>query len=220
MKNNFTVLFDYDSMIYKAVHHIVNITIIRRWFDEGKSRKWMETEIVNLTINRLSNMSDAIFLMIEDTGINIDSIEYFLTDCPRSVRKAASPEYKANRKRNKWVGMIRKELLKMEFAKIDPQWEADDLIKDRAVQLGVDHYVICTIDKDLQQIPGIHFNYYRPALKDENGKYIIIDGFKQYGAPKGLEIVSVKEAERFFWLQMLMGDSVAMESRVFLELEK
>lgn len=206
--NSFTVLFDYDSMIYKAVYKIATISDIRQWFRDGRSREWMEKEIVHLSVNRLSNMGDGILIDIEDTGVDIFGIEYFLTDCKRSMRKEKVKTYKANRKPNKWVNMVRKYVLEMGFAQVDDEWEADDLIKDRAVELGVDKYVICTVDKDLKQIPGIHFDYYRPRLTDSDGKPM----FDQWGnrmlAPcRGLSIVTEEEADRFFWTQMLTGDS-------------
>lgn len=209
-KNEFTVLFDYDSMLYKAVHKVCSFSDVRKWFRQGKDREWMEKEIINLTINRLANMGDAIFADIEDAGINIQAIEYFMTACPKSTRKTAYPEYKANRakRRNKWVPKIRKELLRMNFATVNEKWEADDLIKDRAIDLGVDNFVICSIDKDLKQIPGIHFDYYRPQLKGENGERVLDDfGFPKIAPCRGLDIVSVEKAKKFFWLQMLMGDS-------------
>ena len=201
--NSFVVLFDYDSMIYKAVWHIASRQDIEKWFKEGRSKEWMRREIVSLTINRLSNMGDAILLEIEDTGINIDSVEYFLTSCPDCARRAKFPEYKANRKGNKitkWVRMVRAELLSMGFARVDSRWEADDLIKDRAVQIGDGGFVIATVDKDLKQIPGIFYDYYRPEVKKS-------DGTKERGPSRGLHIVSKYEAKRFFWKQMLTGDA-------------
>lgn len=217
--NDFVVLFDYDSMIYKALHYIVvsddykatdhpKTGLMRKWFNEGRSREWMETEIVNLTINRLEQMGNNIFQAIEDTGIDIAGIEYFLTSCPNSIRKEKSPIYKANRKRNNWVRLVRKTLLEMGFASVNDQWEADDLIKDRAVELGVDCCVICSIDKDLKQIPGVHFDYNRPRLKNPNGSpQLDENGHRKIAPCRGLDIVSDQDADSFFWLQMLTGDS-------------
>lgn len=212
MKNNgYIVLFDYDSMIYKAVWYIATLQDIRKWFKEGRTKEWMRKEIVLLTLNRLSNMTDAILLDIEETDVPIDSVEYFLTDCPKSVRKEISPIYKANRKGNrltKWVKLVRREVLAMNFAAVNPQWEADDLIKDRAVEIGDDGYIICSIDKDLHQIHGIHFDYYRPTAKDENGKPLLDhNGDKVKNPCRGLSYITETEASRFFWKQMLTGDA-------------
>ena len=196
----FTLLFDYDSLVYKSVYRIVSISQIRSWFLAGYDREWMETEIVNLSINRLSNMGDAILQDIEDTGVHIGFVEYYLTDCRNSKRKVVA-SYKKTRRPNKWVNKVRKKLLDMGFAQVDDEWEADDLIKDRAIELGTDNVVICTMDKDLKQIPGIHFDYYRKPSKnyDEFGKLI-------YNDPRGLAFYTQFEASLFFWTQMLVGD--------------
>ena len=208
MNKPLTVLFDYDSMIYKAVTHIVDRDGVRQWFNDGRSREWMEKEIVNLTINRLEQMGNHIFQAIEDTGIEIGGVEYFLTACKNSIRKAASPIYKANRKRNKWVSLIRKELLSMGFASVHDKWEADDLIKDRAIDLGVDGCVILSIDKDLKQIPGIHFDYFEPNLKDIDGNQVYNERRWRVKAPyRGLEIVTEQAANTFYWAQVMAGDS-------------
>lgn len=192
------VLFDYDSMIYKATYKIVDIKTMKQWFYKSKSREWMQSEIVELSINRLCNMGDEIFTEIENTGIEIESVEYYITAAKNSIRKKLVPTYKANRRPNKWVNKVRKYLLEKNFAITSDVWEADDLIYDRAKELGNENCVILSIDKDLKQIPGVHFNYYRKKSKDESGndKSEIV----------GLEIVSPKEAEYKFWFSMLVGD--------------
>lgn len=193
------ILYDFDSMIYKAVYKITDIQTIKKWFYEGKSKEWMRSEIVELSINRLCNMSDAIFTLIENTGIEVGPVEYYITACKNSARKKIYPEYKTNRKPNKWVNKVRAYLLDKNFAVTSDEWEADDLIYDRAIELK-DQCVILSIDKDLKQIPGVHFNYYKPIKKDENGNKIDTDVV-------GLSVVSEKEANYSFWLSMLVGDS-------------
>lgn len=212
VENSFIVLFDYDSMIYKSVYRICDMQKIRSWFKKGKSKDWMTKEIINLSVNRISNMGDAILLDIEETGINILMSEYFLTRCPRSKRKLAEPTYKANRKKrkNKWANLVRDYLIDEmgEFIIHNEEWEADDLIKDRAIELGKDKVVICSIDKDLKQIEGIHFNYYRPILRNPDGSFQTDRYGKRIQSPCiGLSTVSKNEANNFFWKQMLMGDA-------------
>jgi len=194
-----TVLFDYDSLIYKAVYKVVDIQTMKQWFAQGKDKDWMRSKIVEEGINRLVAMAGQIFTEIEDTGILIGEVEYYITNAPKSRRRLISKVYKSNRKPNKWVNQIRKYLIEMDFAKTHPEWEADDLISDRAKELGADQCIILTMDKDLKQIPGIHFNYYRPKVTNENG-------IKVSGDAKGLEVVSNEEARYSFWLSMLTGD--------------
>lgn len=198
-QHSLTVLFDYDSLIYKCVYRIVDIQTIKQWFAQGKTKDWMREEIVTQCKNRLCNMGDFLFTTIEDTGIMIGSVEYYITNAPKSVRRQISPIYKANRKPNKWVNAIRKYLIEMDFAITHPEFEADDLIFDRALELGEQNCIILTMDKDLKQIPGIHFNYYRPKVVNENGEKIS-------GDCVGLSVVTKEEAEYTFWLSMLTGD--------------
>lgn len=146
-------------------------------------------------------MMDGIIAKIEDTGIVLDSTEYYITKCTKSIRKEKYPDYKIKRKANKWVGRVRDYLDNQNFAIKDLQYEADDLIADRARELGEEHVVVISIDKDLRMnIPGIHFSYYRPIKKDEYG-------FKEISEMVGLSHVSKEEAELNFWTSMLTGDS-------------
>lgn len=196
-----TGLVDFDSLIYIASYRIVSIQEIKQWICQNKTKEWMSQEIVELSINRLYNMMDNIIAKIEDTGIVLDSTEYYITKCAKSIRKERYPDYKIKRKSNKWVGKVRDYLDNQNFAIKDLQYEADDLIADRARELGEENVVVISIDKDLRiNIPGIHFSYYRPIKKDEYG-------FKEISEMVGLSHVSKEEAELNFWTSMLTGDS-------------
>jgi 5'-3' exonuclease len=204
-----TVLFDFDSMLYKASYKVATIQDIRKWFKMGKSKDWMRQEIVELSVNRLSNMSDAIFETIEDTGITIGNTVYYMTDCRQSFRKEVSEIYKIHRPQNKWVRLVRRRLLDMSFAVVSDVYEADDLIaRDHAI-LGEDKCLILSMDKDLKQLPGIHFDYYRkPTRKLADGTYPLgADGFKLVHPYRGLSFVSQQQANKLFWTQMLQGDT-------------
>ncbi len=88
-----------------------------------------------------------------------------------------------------------------QFKKEIDEWEADDLIHDRAIELGQNGCIVISIDKDLKQIPGIHFDFYRKPSKevDQLGQRI-------QNEMKGLKIVTESEAAYNFWYQMLVGD--------------
>jgi len=202
-----TVLFDYDSLIYGAVYKIASFTDIRKWFNENRCREWMETEIVHLAVNRLMQMNHRIFMEIEDTGIEIDLVEYFITTAKKPKRNEIYPTYKGHRKPNKWVGKVRRKLIEMDFAKTSDTWEADDLIADMAREIPEHQRMILSMDKDLKTIPGIHFDYYRPRLKDEDGNPLLDEfGNRVQSDCRGLDIVTHAEAALFFWKQMVMGD--------------
>jgi hypothetical protein len=65
--------------------------------------------------------------------------------------------------------------------------EADDAVSIRCRQLAADgvRYVLATIDKDLDQVPGPHYDYRQHVFYD----------------------VSPQEGKRMFWRQVLSGDS-------------
>lgn len=196
------VLFDFDSMVYKCVWYIVDRQTIKNWFYEGKTKEWMSKTIVSKSIDRLTQMSYNLYDVIEETGIELGEVEYYLTACKNSIRKQIYPEYKANREKKTidlWVTKVRKSLLESGFAVTHDQFEADDLIHDRAIELGEHNCLILSLDKDLKQIPGIHFNYYEPKTESQGNAFIK----KEY---IGLELVTKDEANYIFWLSMLTGD--------------
>jgi 5'-3' exonuclease len=100
-----------------------------------------------------------------------------------NFRKTLSSDYKANRTQPKpeHFDSVRNLLVEEWQAEVCAGYEADDGIGMSATT----NTVICSIDKDLRQIPGSHYNF----VKDE--------AFE----------VSEREAVRNFYTQMLTGDS-------------
>lgn len=110
---------------------------------------------------------------------------------PQNYRDLIFNEYKLNRhkdprKQNKFVPAIRQRAVAETNAVEAVGREADDLLRMWATQAmsAGDPYIVVSIDKDLDCIPGMHFN---PTTKE------------QYN-------VSVAQAERFFYQQLLSGD--------------
>lgn len=68
--------------------------------------------------------------------------------------------------------------------------EADDIIAGTALKLKFDgiEYVVCSPDKDLKQIPGMHFNFTK-------------------GEQMEITEITKEEANYNLWLQVLTGDS-------------
>jgi len=95
-------------------------------------------------------------------------------------------EYKANRTQEKplYLEEVRQYMMTVWNAIPVNGKEADDMIATRAYESS-QPYVICSPDKDLDQIPGLHWNYRK------NVEYTI----------------SQFEADFFFWQQCLSGDS-------------
>jgi len=100
---------------------------------------------------------------------------------------AKTAPYKGTRKKDKpkHYHLLREYLESGWSAQVITGMEADDAIAINATELG-DDSVIVTIDKDLNQVPGWHYNF----VKDD------------------LFYVSPEEGIYSFYMQMLTGDTV------------
>lgn len=124
-----------------------------------------------------------------------DSYTIYLSDSTENnFRTHLYPQYKANRlqKKPKHYEGLKYYLVTEEEAKITPEQEADDALGitqtgHNQIAAGTDaefDSVICSIDKDLLQIPGNHYNF----VKDEK------------------RFVTPNEGTRHFYTQLLVGD--------------
>ena len=96
--------------------------------------------------------------MIENTLAEVEASEYklFFTS-PDNFRKHIYPEYKANRTatKPKHLQFLRDYLVESWQGQVAERMEADDY-------LGINQHrssIICSIDKDLLQVPGKHYNF-------------------------------------------------------------
>lgn len=115
-------------------------------------------------------------------------IQYVAFLTAGSHRYSFYPEYKANRKKLEKPRFL-KELTAyaietLGFCRVDG-YEADDLVNMCKEQLG-DNTLIVHTDKDLDQIPGNHFNYKKPEFYD----------------------ISEDTAQLNLWTQVITGDSI------------
>jgi len=128
--------------------------------------------------------------ILNETGAT--HFNLFLSDnSENNFRYKVDPEYKANRTqpKPKWYNEIKEYLMLEHGAKVAYGMEADDA-------LGInqtDETILCTIDKDLDQIPGKHYKW---AIW-RNGSII---------TPSSLYTVTDYEGRSFLWQQMLIGD--------------
>lgn len=141
-----------------------------------------------------------------------DSVEYALIGCDRMMqdilaateadeylvylsgsnnfRYQINPDYKANRKdivKPPHLQACRDFLCNEWNAKVVHGYEADDALGIQQDKKGNEYgfdTVICTIDKDLLQVPGYHYNFVNKTFKT----------------------VSQIEGIRHFYAQMLIGD--------------
>lgn len=198
------ILFDLDSLIYASCYKIVSISEIKEMIKEGNTRNEMELKIIIEANERLSNMCLNILQIIEDNGIDyhdMTNVEYYITSNIFSHRKKIDPTYKGQRKSNKWANKLRNYIIENENVNYSLEWESDDLIYDRAKELDY-NCVVCTVDKDLNQIEGWKFDLYKAKTGDFNelGQEI-----KEY---RGLHYVDKETANLLVWIQMLEGDAV------------
>lgn len=110
-----------------------------------------------------------------------------------NFRYSINPEYKANRKAippPRYLQECREYLVKFWYAKITEGYETDDA-------LGINQNedtIICSIDKDMLQIPGKHYRW--PILR----------GGKEVRAATFVDIPYI-DGLRYFYKQMLIGDT-------------
>lgn len=138
-----------------------------------------ENEPVEIAYWRMDEMLKGIMW---STGA--DEYSLYLSDSTENnFRTKYYPEYKANRKdlkKPKHYDSLRMYLMEAWNASITPEQETDD-------DLGINQTndtIICTIDKDLDQIPGKHYNFVKELIYD----------------------VTEEEAIKYFYKQVLMGD--------------
>ena len=132
-----------------------------------------------------------------DIEADVDSDRSLVCLSPGHVfRHDLFPEYKANRKgegKRKPIGYkAARDYLRATYEVVQrAELEADDVMGIIATggsrKYAADEYVICSTDKDMAQIPGLHYKWNR----EEDGVFEI----------------SEDEAERKFWTQVLTGDS-------------
>lgn len=137
----------------------------------------LDKEIAEIRINDLMNR-----ILFET---NASTYKAYLTGS-NNFRYEIYPEYKANRKdkpKPYWLEHCREYLVTQWKAKVTDGNEADDELGIEQTTHG-DHSVICTIDKDLLQVPGYHFDF--------------IKGIERY--------ISPLDGLRRFYSQVITGD--------------
>ena len=146
---------------------------------------------LGIAIARTDEMID---LMLND--VKADTFEIYISDnAENNFRYAIDPTYKANRKdqaRPVWYREIKDYLFEKWNAELSLGMEADDSLGIRQTQCNIQPLaddcgssVICSIDKDLKQIAGDHYNF----VKKEGTRVSYIDGIRQ------------------LYLQLLIGDT-------------
>jgi 5'-3' exonuclease len=145
-----------------------------------------EHDDLGIAIYRLDELLDTILSKTEAS-----SYRAFLTG-DTNFRKQIYPEYKANRKSPKPVHL--EALRNYSLDKLNAEYAPDGLEADDALAINqTDSTIICTLDKDLLQVPGSHFSW------EISGKgWTRPDRFVEQTELEGL---------RLFYEQCLKGDT-------------
>jgi len=157
----------------------------------------------------------------------------FLTGS-NNFRYKYNPEYKANRKdttRPHWLEQCREHLVIKWNATVSDGCEADDLMSI-AQSRNPEYTIICTIDKDLLQVVGDHYNfvtqefqvitpltgmynfYWQFIMGDKSDNVMGFDGLARQTVPKKMEwmVTALQEAclvgeqAAFKWVQEQYND--------------
>ncbi len=178
-------------------------------YGKENARQLVRETVLREGVNRCENELLKMQNYIQDLiPFEITSVELFITTCSNNFRKQIFTEYKAKRKRNDWVKLIR-DHYQITGAEYSETLEADDLVAIRARELGQDNYIIATNDKDLKQIGGYYFSYYKQNVLDHEGNKITNElgqSIKEY-KQKQMIYMTPQDAQLFFYKQMLMGDT-------------
>lgn len=134
-------------------------------------------EPVELVINRIDNLMTQTLDATEAS-----SFEFYIKG-EENFRHKIYPEYKTNRILEKPFHLQEAVSYVKECWNAIPSgiYESDDMLGIRQRE----NTVICTIDKDLNMIPGLHYNF----VKCTEDRISYMDGI------------------RYFWKQMLIGDT-------------
>ena len=118
--------------------------------------------------------------------VGADSYKLYLSGA-NNFRKIIYPDYKANRTqpRPKHLNVCKQYLVDHWGATWTDGYEADDALGINQEKTLEGNTIICSIDKDLRQIPGEHYNFVKKAR----------------------DYISAETAIRTFYIQLLIGDT-------------
>lgn len=121
--------------------------------DEGLA-KWQASELIKRVLSDL----------------NTEQFEVFISG-DNNFRYTLYPLYKANRldkPKPRHLEALRELLVTDYGAEITDGIEADDAIGIRNTTLGQGNGILCSIDKDFLQLPGVHYNFVRREFIEVN----------------------------------------------------
>jgi DNA polymerase-1 len=153
-----------------------------------------ENDNLGIAIFRVEEMIDK---TLHETGA--DEFSIFLSG-ENNFRYEIYPEYKSNRTQPKprFLKEVKDYLIEKYKAEVSDGCEADDLLGIAQCNALSGDTIICSLDKDLRMIPGMHYSFEISGTSKLG---------KQWTRP--MEIVEVQPFEglKRFYTQILTGDS-------------
>ena len=176
-----TLLLDADVVAFKIA--AVNETAVD-WDDDG------DVQVFANEADARKQMTEYVEELLDLTGSD-EVVVCLSAEGGRYYRHDFFPEYKAHRSHGRRPELLTKmkDMLAEEWASYrKPHLEADDVLGILQTKPGMfkGETVICTTDKDLRQIPGLHVNMKTWEIEEE----------------------SEEAGEYFFYTQILTGDTV------------
>ena len=142
------ILVDADSLIHSSIHPLKTEERDVYTFEE------IDTIIIPKIKEKLYSLNEEI-----NKGFNIQKM-YCFVGGKGSYRKEIYPDYKANRpvKLDILPEVYKKCIEELNFIRAEDHLEADDMLHILGNEYGK-MSILCFIDKDLRQIPGIVYDY-------------------------------------------------------------
>jgi DNA polymerase-1 len=169
------ILLDADILLYKYA--------FRNTFSVDFDEAFQDEQILTFCDREVAIAEMCDFVTYLENKLGTTDTIWCLSDSS-NFRYDLYKDYKANRNmstvptlKNVLKDWIKKNCKYLQMKNL----EADDVMG----LMSTDDTIIATIDKDLDTIPGLHYNWDKDVLYD----------------------VSLEEADRFFYTQVLMGDS-------------
>lgn len=157
------ILTDADSIIHASIHPLKSEEREPYTFEE------IDTIIIPKIKEKLYSLNEEI-----NKGFSIQKM-YCFVGGKGSYRKEIYPDYKANRpEKLEIIGEVyRKCIEELNFIRAEDYLEADDMLYILGNEYG-NMSILCFIDKDLRQIPGIVYDYNKNiwyTITPEEAKY-------------------------------------------------
>jgi 5'-3' exonuclease len=151
-----------------------------------------ENDNLGIAVYRVEEMIDK---TLNETSA--DEFSIFLSG-DNNFRYEIYPEYKANRTQPKprFLKEVKDYLIEKYKAEVSDGCEADDLLG--IAQCTSKDTIICSLDKDLKMIPGMHYSF------EIRGTSVL---GKEWVRPMEIAEVTPEEALKRFYTQVLVGDS-------------